>query len=144
MCVYACIYIFRGALELLLRHINTYSILEVLLKVVQEAEEAGSGGPSEEGGWAGWLVKQDIVPQLLAKFDSSDSAQVHENVSSALSWMLWQHGQMQWASTPTQRAAPLAKRLMEPDMVSSLLDKCLMGQGSAAERHPPPTPLFFF
>eukprot|EP00277_Geminigera_cryophila_P038620 CAMPEP_0173103860 /NCGR_PEP_ID=MMETSP1102-20130122/38721_1 /TAXON_ID=49646 /ORGANISM="Geminigera sp., Strain Caron Lab Isolate" /LENGTH=182 /DNA_ID=CAMNT_0013998915 /DNA_START=114 /DNA_END=658 /DNA_ORIENTATION=+ len=36
----------RGALELLLRHINTYSILEVLLKVVQEAEEAGSGGPS--------------------------------------------------------------------------------------------------
>ena len=47
----------RSALPLLLRHLSTYSILELLLKVVQEAEEAGSGS-GDDGGWCAWLVRQ--------------------------------------------------------------------------------------
>jgi hypothetical protein len=45
----------RSALPLLLRHLSTSSILELLLKVVQEAEEAGNG---EDGGWCAWLIRQ--------------------------------------------------------------------------------------
>lgn len=121
----------RSALPLLLRHLSTYSILELLLKVVQEAEEAGSGS-GDDGGWCAWLVRQDMVPQLLDKLDSANSAQVHDNVSGALIWILSQHGQMHWVSTPTLRRAPLAKRLLEPDMVAMLLDKCLTSNGATA------------
>jgi hypothetical protein len=46
----------RSALPLLLRHLSTSSILELLLKVVQEAEEAGGNG--EDGGWCAWLIRQ--------------------------------------------------------------------------------------
>jgi|NorSeaMetagenome_1021524.scaffolds.fasta_scaffold483274_1 hypothetical protein len=37
-----------------------------------------------------------MVPQLLDKLDSANSAQVHDNVSGALIWILSQHGQMHW------------------------------------------------
>ena len=121
----------RSALPFLLQHINTCSILELLQKVLQEAEEA-SGGPGE-GGWPAWLVAQDVVPKLLDKFASSDSAQVHENVSGALVWVLSQDGQRQWMPSPRSKPAPLAKRLLEPDMVSALLDKCLVGKGTAVQ-----------
>jgi hypothetical protein len=35
-------------------------------------------------------------------------------------------------STPTLRRAPLAKRLLEPDMVATLLDKCFVTNGDTA------------
>ncbi len=74
----------------------------------------------------------DLVPQLLHKFDSGNTSQVHENVSAALVWILSQHGQMQWVSTPTVRRAPLAKRMLEPEMVSALLEKCLADRSCAS------------
>lgn len=61
------------------KHLNTYSILELLMKLVTEVEEACGRGDEFE-----WLYDIDIVSKLLGKLDKDVDAEVHANSSAAL------------------------------------------------------------
>jgi hypothetical protein len=61
-----------------IKHLNNASVMDLLLKVIS-CEET-----SEGSGILDWLCETDLIPCLVSKFDSSNSAEVHENAAQAL------------------------------------------------------------
>mmetsp|Transcript_6373 Transcript_6373/g.14944 ORF Transcript_6373/g.14944 Transcript_6373/m.14944 type:complete len:624 (-) Transcript_6373:68-1939(-) len=115
----------RNVIPLLLRHVGSYSILELLLKVVSEAEENASCARID------WLYQEDLVGQLIDKLDPALDSEVHANASVALVGFINQQQQMQWAVTGTP--LKLVTALQSPESVRRLLERMLAGGSSTLD-----------
>ena len=69
----------RNFMESILRHLSTYSILELLLKIVSEVEEASGRGDDFD-----WLYEFGIIGKLLEKINKDYGEDLHANASAAL------------------------------------------------------------
>jgi len=86
----------KSVVPLLLNHLAASSILELLLKVVSEAEE------SMEPSSVDWLYQIDVVGQLIAKLDPNLDSEIHANASTALVGFVAPPAPppLSWAATP--------------------------------------------
>eukprot|EP00288_Rhodomonas_lens_P007255 CAMPEP_0177725400 /NCGR_PEP_ID=MMETSP0484_2-20121128/19230_1 /TAXON_ID=354590 /ORGANISM="Rhodomonas lens, Strain RHODO" /LENGTH=674 /DNA_ID=CAMNT_0019237909 /DNA_START=137 /DNA_END=2158 /DNA_ORIENTATION=- len=110
----------RKTVPKLLLHIGTSSVLDLLLKVVVEAQEAVG-----EGNWIAWLVDQDLTSQLIAKLSGPLPAEVHENAATALVGLLARKQVSQWAAAAPPTPPHLTKQLLRPQTVQALLSATL-------------------
>jgi hypothetical protein len=118
-----------GTVDLLMKHLGSFSVLELLLKIIGEAEE-GHGTTD----WAEWLDHLNVVGELVSKFDSSLSDDVHENASGALVALLCQQGfGTPWVSHPSPSKHRVSKNLLKMETVEILLDKTFFGSDSTME-----------
>mmetsp|Transcript_28057 Transcript_28057/g.57486 ORF Transcript_28057/g.57486 Transcript_28057/m.57486 type:complete len:639 (-) Transcript_28057:198-2114(-) len=119
----------RQSMWKLMDHIGTQSILELLLKVVSEAQEAVQDGP-----WVRWLLDMDLVGQLVAKLDTAQSSDVHENAATALVGLLTRNTMAsQWGGGPPACPPHFAKQLLRPQTVEDLMMRTLKGSPSSLE-----------
>jgi hypothetical protein len=103
----------------LLQHIGTFSIMELLLKLLHETEEMR--GPGEE---LEWIYSSDIVQKLLSRFSSDYDSDVHAHVAHVLVGILHMSNACQ---------CTLTAQLREPTYVNTLIDLIIAGPGSARQ-----------
>lgn len=94
-----------------IKHLNNASVMDLLLKVIS-CEET-----SEGSGILDWLCETDLIPCLVSKFDSSNSAEVHENAAQALVDIISVSGGV--------ASSPLIRQLESEPIVSALFDHIL-------------------
>mmetsp|Transcript_2494 Transcript_2494/g.3963 ORF Transcript_2494/g.3963 Transcript_2494/m.3963 type:complete len:603 (-) Transcript_2494:38-1846(-) len=119
----------RKIVPQLLRHLGAYSILELLLKLVSEAEEKESDG----GAQLEWLYSQDLVGKLIAKLDPSEESDVHANSAVALVGFISQQHQMHWSASLPSAQSRFSTALATTESVSALLERLLRGSPSTLE-----------
>lgn len=119
----------RNVVPQLLRHLGAYSILELLLKLVSEAEEK----ESDCGAQMEWLYSQDLVGKLIAKLDPSEASDVHANSAVALVGFISQRQQMHWSASLPSAQSRFTSSLVAADSVSALLERLLKGSPSTLE-----------
>jgi hypothetical protein len=85
--------------------------MDLLLKVIS-CEET-----SEGSGILDWLCETDLIPCLVSKFDSSNSAEVHENAAQALVDIISVSGGV--------ASSPLIRQLESEPIVTALFDHIL-------------------
>mmetsp|Transcript_15148 Transcript_15148/g.36977 ORF Transcript_15148/g.36977 Transcript_15148/m.36977 type:complete len:611 (+) Transcript_15148:93-1925(+) len=114
----------------LLRHLNTFSVLELLLKVVSEVEESVSPVLEFE-----WLYKIGLVEQLIGKLSQDLDSEVHANASIALvSFVSSRSQSLHWQSASlSTHQSRFAADLLAPASVSALLDRTLDGTASTLQ-----------
>ena len=105
----------------LLRHLEAYSILDLLLKVVSEAEENVSESQME------WIYELDLVEKLVNKLDPTLDSDVHANASAALVGFLSMQQQVQWPSSLPSTQSRFVDVLLSAESVRALLEKLLSG-----------------
>ena len=101
----------HGMIEHFIQHLNNASVMDLLLKVIS-CEET-----SEGSGILDWLCETDLIPCLVAKFDASNSAEVHENAAQALVDIISVSGGV--------ASSPLIRQLESAPIVSELFDHVL-------------------
>ena len=69
----------RHVVARILHHIGTYSVMELLLRLLHETEELRSGGTE-----VSWLCTSDLVEQLISRLADTYDSEVHANVSQVL------------------------------------------------------------
>jgi hypothetical protein len=94
-----------------IKHLNNASVMDLLLKVIS-CEET-----SEGSGILDWLCETDLIPCLVSKFDSSNSAEVHENAAQALVDIISVSGGV--------ASSPLIRQLESEPIVTALFDHIL-------------------
>jgi hypothetical protein len=117
----------RGVMAQLLRHLEAYSILDLLLKVVSEAEENVSESQME------WIYELDLVEKLVNKLDPTLDSDVHANASAALVGFLSMQQQVQWPSSLPSTQSRFVDVLLSAESVRALLEKLLSGSPSTLE-----------
>ncbi|EKX54521.1 hypothetical protein GUITHDRAFT_99998 [Guillardia theta CCMP2712] len=114
----------RNILPLLLKHINAFSILELLLKIIAEAEDSVDTNLD-------WLYNQDLIGQLISKLDPSYDTEVHANVAAALTGFISQQQHISWSTSLSGNR--FVASLLSEQSVKKLVDKMLNGSASTLD-----------
>ena len=119
----------RNLVPHLLKHLGSYSILELLLKLIAEVEEKDSDG----GAQTEWLHSQDIVGKLISKLDPAEDGEVHANVAIALTGFVSPQQQMHWTASLPSGPSRFTTSLLKEENVSALLEQLLKGSLSTLD-----------
>lgn len=119
----------KSVVPMLLNHLSASSILELLQKVVSEAEEIVELSPAD------WIYQIDLVGQLIAKLDPALDSEIHANACTALVGFVAPPAPppLSWPTTPPSHRSRFAGQLLARETVSSLLDRCLKGSPSTLQ-----------
>mmetsp|Transcript_30234 Transcript_30234/g.65343 ORF Transcript_30234/g.65343 Transcript_30234/m.65343 type:complete len:559 (-) Transcript_30234:213-1889(-) len=103
-----------------LKNLGTYSMVEIVLRVVAEIEDSTS---TLEHHRVEWLFESNMMMQLLERLDEAHDSETHQNVAACLTGIL----KMSSRVTPS----PFVLRLASAECVNKLLDKVFAGSSSA-------------
>mmetsp|Transcript_67685 Transcript_67685/g.180946 ORF Transcript_67685/g.180946 Transcript_67685/m.180946 type:complete len:611 (+) Transcript_67685:329-2161(+) len=119
----------RNIVPLLLNHLGASSILDLLLKIIQEAEDAMEPASTE------WIYQMDLVGKLITKLDPSLDSEIHANASSALVSFVAPPAPppLSWPSTPPAHRSRFAGQLLAREAFAALLEKVLKGSSSTLQ-----------
>jgi len=107
----------KDMLARLLQHVGTFSIMELLLKLLHETEEMR--GPGEE---LEWIYNSDLVEKLLERFSPDHKSDVHAHVAQVLIGILHMSNSC---------SCTLTTQIREPHYVNMLIDYIVGGRASA-------------
>ncbi|XP_043248418.1 serine/threonine-protein phosphatase 6 regulatory subunit 3 [Colletes gigas] len=113
----------QTCVDLLLQHLETFAIMDLILKLVTQVE-----GNDMRQNILNWLDSQQLVQRLVKLLSPNSESSKHANAAQLLCDMITETRENQRTSTKQTDSDPILKTLESADTVSLLLETILTGE----------------
>ncbi|XP_076622482.1 phosphatase 6 regulatory subunit 1-like protein fmt isoform X1 [Colletes latitarsis] len=113
----------QTCVDLLLQHLETFAIMDLILKLVTQVE-----GNDMRQNILNWLDSQQLVQRLVKLLSPNSESSKHANAAQLLCDMITETRENQRTSTKQTDSDPILNTLESADTVSLLLETILSGE----------------